>query len=98
MDERKKRKRKVMKEESKEYLEKISLQNVGIYRRMYGVSHSAFILTLKAAKKTPTACSRVLLNHLILLQLVNKYPAFYGTRSSLPCSKQRSTSFYPESH
>jgi hypothetical protein len=75
-----------------------SLQNVGICQRMYRVSHSAFILTLKVAKKTPTAWSRILIKRLILPQLVKKYPAFYGTRRSLPCSKQPTISFYPESH
>jgi hypothetical protein len=98
MDERKKRKREVRKEDREENLGNRSLQNVGIYQRMYRVSHSTFISTLKSAKKTPTAWIRVLLKHLILPQLVKKYPAFYGTRSSLPCSKQLTISFYPESH
>jgi hypothetical protein len=57
-----------------------SVQNVGIYQRMHRVSYSALILTLKAARNSPTPWSRVHLKKLLLLQLIKKYPAFYGPR------------------
>ena len=43
-----------------------------------------------------TPCSTVLLEKLIGLQLVNKFPAFYGTRSSLPHSQVPATCPYPK--
>jgi len=87
MDESKKSKWKVRKEDRKENLETRSLQNVGTYQRMYRVSYSAFILIFKAARNSPTQLSKVFLKDLLLLQLVKKHPAFYGIRWPLPCSK-----------
>ena len=40
--------------------------------------------------------SRVLLEKLTGLKLVKKFPAFYGTPSSLPHSQMPATSPYPE--
>jgi len=37
-----------------------------------------------------------LFEKLIILQLVTKYPASYGTQSSLPCSQKPATCLYPE--
>jgi hypothetical protein len=70
MDERKKSKRKVRKEE-KQNLGSKSLQIVGIYQRMYRLSHYAFILTLRVARKSPAPWSRVLFEDLILPQIRN---------------------------
>jgi hypothetical protein len=61
MEERKKSKRKVRKEGRKENLGSKSLRNVSIYQRIYRVSHALFILTLKAARNSPTPWSRVLI-------------------------------------
>jgi hypothetical protein len=43
-----------------------------------------------------TPCSRVLLEKLIGLQLVKKYPAFMEPEGSLPHSQVTATCFYPE--
>jgi hypothetical protein len=40
--------------------------------------------------------SRVLLEELLVTQLVKKFPTFYGTKDSLPCSKGPTTGPYPE--
>jgi len=42
-----------------------------------------------------TPQSRVLLKKLTVTQRVKKFPAFYGTDSSLPCSQKPATDFCP---
>jgi len=46
--------------------------------------HSSFHLTPRAGEK------------LIVAQLISKFPAFYGTRYSLPCSQQPAIASYPK--
>ena len=47
-------------------------------KRMYLLTNvqSAFILTLKAARNSPTQCSRVLLEKLTFPKVLEKYPHF----------------------
>jgi hypothetical protein len=51
--------------------------------------------TTKVHFITLTPWNRVLLENIIVTQLVQKFPGFYGTQKPLLCLKEATTGFYP---